>query len=152
MCLHHEPQHLTVPSAATVHARAAAETMLRDALELMPGALGEGAAPTMHATTQLGLVLLEKGELSEAEERLREALQIVRDALGDQHPQVRRSASTVQDAVTTAVARPWPVGLRRIVQGGQRARWIYPNGAHGFTRGRASRAHRSSRTCPTSLT
>ena len=37
---------------------AEAEAMLRDALELMPSAIGEGAAPTMHACTQLGLVLL----------------------------------------------------------------------------------------------
>lgn len=70
-----------------------AEQLLQDALERMTEALGEAALPRLHAAVQYGLVQLAKGEIELAEARLREVLQISRDALGDQHPQVLATIS-----------------------------------------------------------
>ena len=70
-----------------------AETLLREAVSQMRDVVGEAEPPTLHASMQLGLVLMARDSLEEAEATLRESLQASRESLGDQHPQVLANIS-----------------------------------------------------------
>ena len=65
---------------------AAAEPLLREALEGQCQTLGNRHLSTLTSISGLGQLLMAKGDLSAAEPLLREALEGRRETLGDQHP------------------------------------------------------------------
>ena len=74
---------------------AAAEPLLREALEARRETLGDRHPDTLISINSLGVLLKEKGELAAAEPLFREALVMRRKTLGKRHPDTLISASNL---------------------------------------------------------
>ena len=74
---------------------AAAEPLLRTAVEVQRETLGERHPYTLFSTNTLGQLLHAKGDFTAAERLLRDALKLQRETLGDRHPDTLTSANSL---------------------------------------------------------
>ena len=88
---------------------AAAEPLLRTAVEVQRETLGERHPYTLFSTNTLGQLLHAKGDFTAAERLLRDALKLQRETLGDRHPDTRSPPPTASARCCTRRATP-PIG------------------------------------------
>jgi hypothetical protein len=74
---------------------AAAEPLLREALEGRRETFGNRHPDTLISISNLGVLLKAKGDLAAAEPQIREALEGRRETLGDRHPHTLNSISNL---------------------------------------------------------
>lgn len=113
-------KHRVCPRAAAVHMYgvmlrdtgdlAAAEPLLREALEVTRQTLGSRHPDTLCCISSLGALLKKKGEVAAAEPLLRQVLEARREAFGDRHPHtlisINRLGQLLQEKGDFAGAEP----------------------------------------------
>jgi tetratricopeptide (TPR) repeat protein len=84
----------------------AAEPLLRETLRIRSLELAPGHPYFARAEEALGECLLRQGRVAEALPLLRHGAEILRDALGDEHPDARRAAASLQTATKSLKDEP----------------------------------------------